>query len=52
MAAVLLKDFHQKYVEEIKSLIPTGKRKFVEISNHAMHEDFVVSISFDKGNFE
>ena len=52
MAAVLLKDFHQKYVEEIKSLIPTEKRKFVETSNHAMHEDFVVSISFDKGNFE
>ena len=27
MAAVLFKDFHQKLVEEIKSLIPTEKKK-------------------------
>ena len=45
MAAVLLKDFHQKLVEEIKSLIPTGK-KIVQISYRAMHENFVVSIFF------
>ena len=45
MAAVLLKDFHQKLVEEIKSLIPTEK-KIVQISYRAMHENFVVSIFF------
>lgn len=52
MAAVLFKDFHQKLVEEIKSLIRTEK-KIVLISYRAMHENFVVSIFFfNKGKFE
>ena len=52
MAAVLFKDFYQNFVEEIKSLVPTEKKKIVEIFYRAVHEDFVVSISIDKGKFE
>ena len=34
MAAVLFKDFHQKLVEEIKSLIPTEKKNCSDFLLH------------------